>query len=128
MRKLIHDYLVSDAYLISVIPPERWIQQGAMDNPPPRPFAVVGFSDRPRSELGSQQPRLTIWVHDDRFSYLLIDNIIEHLEDTLPGATPLENETHRIVDIRWDGSSPDLTDDGYDTNTRNATFVLTGRK
>lgn len=128
MRELIFQTLTSDPTLLMSIPPERWIQQGAMDNPPARPFAVVGFSDRPRSEVGSPQPRLVIWIHDDRGSYVGIDSIIEYLEKNLPGKVPLEDDTHRIINIRWEGSSPDLTDDGYGTNTRNAEFTLTGRK
>lgn len=99
-----------------------------MDNPPPRPFAVVAFTDRPRSEVGSARPAATIWVHDDRGSYSIIDEIIHYLENVLPTVPPLEDEDHRIVDIRWEASSGDLTDDGYNTNVRTVTFSLTGRK
>jgi hypothetical protein len=125
MRALVHQWLTSHAALTALIPAERWIQQGALDNPPARPFAVVGFTDRPRSDVGSAQP---IWVHDDRGSYSRIDSVVELLEADLPNATPLEDSANRIVDIRWDGSSADLTDDGYSTNVRNVNFTLTGRK
>jgi hypothetical protein len=128
MRALVHQWLTSHAALTALIPAERWIQQGALDNPPARPFAVVGFTDRPRSDVGSAQPRLAIWVHDDRGSYSRIDSVVELLEADLPNATPLEDSANRIVDIRWDGSSADLTDDGYSTNVRNVNFTLTGRK
>jgi hypothetical protein len=128
MRELIHTWLTTQTYLTTIIPAERWIQQGAVDDPPPRPFAVVGFADRPRSDMGSAQPRLAVWVHDDRGSYAKIDSILQYVEETLPGAVPLEDSDSRIVDIRWDGSSADLTDDGYNTNTRNAQFIITGRK
>lgn len=128
MRALLHGWLTTQSYLTSIIPADRWIQQGAMDEPPARPFAVVGFSDRPRSTIGSPRPVVTIWIHDERGSYGKIDDVIALLESMLPVATPLENNDSRIVDIRWEGSSGDLTDDGYSTNTRNATFSLTGRK
>jgi hypothetical protein len=128
MRQLVYEWLTQDGYLTAVIPAERWIQQGAMDDPPPRPFAVVGFTDRPRTDVGSARPRLVVWIHDNRGSYFRIDDIIKYLEEELPSAVPLENDDYRIVDIRWEGSSADLTDDGYSTNTRNAEFSLTGRK
>jgi hypothetical protein len=128
MRKLIYEWLTSDDYLTSVIPADRWLQQGAMDDPPARPFAIVGFDDRPRSNIGSPQPRISIWVHDNRGSYFRIDDVIKYLEEELPNAVPLEDDSYRIADIRWDASSGDLTDDGYSTNTRNARFILTGRK
>jgi hypothetical protein len=128
MRALLYQWLTTNAQLTAIIPADRWIQQGAMDDPPARPFAVVGFTDRPRTDVGSAQPRVAIWVHDDRGSYSTIDTVIELLEVLLPEATPLVSATHRIADIRWDASSADLTDDGYSTNTRNAQFILTGRK
>lgn len=128
MRALLYQAITGHVELSSIIPASRWIQQGAVDNPPARPFAVVSFTDRPRSDVGSAQPRVTIWIHDDRGSYSKIDTVIQLLENILPDLPPLEDSSNRIADIRWEASSGDLTDDGYNTNVRNATFALTGRK
>lgn len=128
MRILMHQWLTNNPELTAIIPADRWIQSGALDRPPVRPFAVVGFTSVPRSTIGSARPRLTIWVHDDRGSYARIDEVIAYLQKNLPEAPPLEDATSRIVDIRWEATSPDLTDDAYSTNVRNAEFSLTGRK
>jgi hypothetical protein len=128
VRALLYQLLINDMELLSLIPSERWIQQGAMDKPPLRPFAVVMFADRPRSTVGSAQPRVTVWVHDERGSYDNIDKVIHRLEELLSSTENLEDATSRIACIRWEASSGDLTDDQYNTNVRTATFSLTGRK
>ncbi len=128
MRDLLYQWIIANTELTTMIPADRWIQQGAVDNPPERPFAVLAFTDRPRTEVGSAQPRVTVYVHDNRGTYSYIDPVIHYLEVELPKIGQLENADSRIVDIRWEASSGDLTDDGYNTNVRTATFALTGRK
>lgn len=128
MRKLIHAALIASSPLTAVIPASRWIQGGAVDSPPLRPFAIYRITDVPPTVVGSAQPHLQVWIHDDRGSYVRIDEILELVRTALYGAVPMENATHRIVDVEWTGDSPDLVDEGYNTNTRNASFTLTGRK
>lgn len=110
------------------IPAVRWISAGALDAPPPRPFAVLRLRDGPASDVRSLQPTLEVWIHDERGSYTRIDDILEQVKQKLSAATPMENATHRIVDVRWIGDSPDLVDEGYNTNTKWTSFTLTGRK
>jgi hypothetical protein len=99
-----------------------------MDEKIPTPFAIYRIVDAPPTVVGSPQPRLEVWIHDNRGSYVRIDALIELVRTVLVAAVPMENSTHRIVDVEWTGDSPDLVDDGYNTNTRNARFTLTGRK
>lgn len=128
MRKLVYAALTSSAPLVAAIPEDRWIQGGSVDSPPARPFAIYRIVDVPPSVVGSGQPRLEVWIHDNRGSYTRIDSILELVRTVLYSAVPMENATHRIVDVEWTGDSPDLVDEGYNTNTRNARFTLTGRK
>jgi hypothetical protein len=128
MRKLIYQALTSSLPLVAEIPIVRWIQGGSMDAQIARPFAVYRIVDDIPTTVHSSQPRLQVWIHDNRGSYTRIDRILELVRTTLENAVPMENSTHRIVDVEWTGDSPDLVDEGYDTNTRNASFILTGRK
>lgn len=128
MRKLIHAALTSSLPLIAVIPAIRWIEAGAMDNAIVRPFGVIRIVDEPPSVVWSSQPRMQIWVHDERGSYVRIDSILALIRTALEAAVPMENATHRIVCVDWTGDSPDLVDEGYNTNTRFSSFTFTGRK
>lgn len=128
MRTLLRATLVADVGLIAAIPDARWIQAGAVDNPPARPFAVIRITDAPPSGSKAPQPRVQIWVHDNRGSYTRIDSTLKLIRERLTTAFPLENATERIVCAEWTGDSPDLVDEGYNTNTRYCTFTLTGRK
>jgi hypothetical protein len=128
MRRLVYQALINSSALTQVIPVQRWIQAGAMDLAIPRPFAVIRMTDGAPSISKSVQPSLQIWIHDDRGSYTRIDSTLELVKTALNAAVPLEDATHRIVDINWTGDSPDLVDEGYDTNTKYASFTLTGRK
>ena len=127
-RALVHGAITTNPAIAALIPPERWIQQGALDAPQVRPFGIIAYSDTPRSTLGSEQPRLVVWVHDDRGSYVLIDRVLDLVRLALESAIPLEDADSRIVDVEWTGKSAEFTDDQYDTNTRNTQFTLTGRK
>lgn len=128
MRQLIHEALTSSLPLIAEIPADRWIQSGALDEIPTCPFAVYRIADAPTSLIHSVQPRLEVWVHDVRGSYLRIDRILDLVKEALAAAVPMEDSTHRIVCVEWTGDSPDLVDEGNNTNTRNTQFTITGRK
>lgn len=126
-RSLVYAALTADAQLVAAIPAERWLQQGAVDRAPIRPFAIIAMQEVGTTAVRSAQPRCMVWVHDDRGSFLRIDEILARVKVVLEGLEA-EDSTDRIVDVRWDGDSPDLVDPGYDTNTRNAQFTITGRK
>jgi hypothetical protein len=128
MRKLLRDTILADSGLMTAIPAARWIQAGAVDNPPARPFAVIRITDARPSVSRSSQPSVQIWVHDDRGSYSRIDSTLKLIREYFATVFPLENATERIVCAEWAGDSPDLVDEGYNTNTRYSSFTLTGRK
>jgi hypothetical protein len=128
MRALLHAAIVAETDLTAIIPAGRWIAGGAVDAAPIRPFAVIRIVDAPVSVVKSSQYRVQIWIHDNRGSYARIDSVLPLLRETLENAFPAENATSRIVCAEWSGDSPDLTDEGYNTNARYSTFTLTGRK
>ena len=128
MRKLIRDAILSSAEITAIIPAERWFQQSAIDKQPQTPFGVIAMSDTPRTIVGSFQPRLYIWVHDERGSYVQIDHVLDLVRSTLESSPPLEDSGNRIVHIQCDARSADFTDEELDTNVRNDQYTLTGRK
>lgn len=121
MRKLVFG-------ILSGIPGIEWIQGGAADEAPPRPFGVFRIVDGPSTDHHTLQPQIQVWIHDERGSYVRIDEFLDLVKSTLLSAAPVEDENSRIVMVEWGGDSPDLIDDGYNTNTRYSTFTLTGSK
>jgi len=128
MRALVLQAIVANPTITALIPAGRWIQAGSLDEMPVRPFAVIRLVDGTQTVVYSEQPRFEIWVHDDRGSYIKIDQILRLVRETLVASVPLEDSNSRIVDIEWTGNGPDLVDEGYNTNARTARFTLTGRK
>jgi hypothetical protein len=128
MRALVLQAITSEPALTALIPADRWIQAGSLDEMPARPFAVIRLIDGTQTIVYSEQPRFEIWVHDDRGSYIKIDQILRLVRETLIAAVPMEDANYRIVDVDWTGNGPDLIDEGYNTNVRTARFTLTGRK
>lgn len=128
MRALMYSVITGAPSLTNLIPAERWIGGGAVDEPPARPFAVIRITDSPLSISKAAKPTVQIWVHDNRGSYTKIDRILEALHAVLIAVEDLEDATSRIACIEWTGDSPDLVDTDYNTNVRYATFSLTGRK
>lgn len=126
-RQMVYAALTSDATLLSKIAADRWVQQGAMDTARHRPFALIAMNEVNTTPVYSGQTRCTVWVHDDRGSYVQIEEILERVKAVMTALTA-EDSTDRIVHVSWDGDSPDLVDPGYDTNTKYAQFTITGRK
>jgi hypothetical protein len=128
MRRLITEALKADAGLTALVPAARIIQFGAVDEIPDRPFIVLQFSVTTVTDVKSGQPTLNVRVHDNRGSYIRIDDIIALVDEAIQGALPLESDTARIVCAEWTGVGEDLIDDGYNTNVRISNYTLTGRK
>lgn len=127
MRRLLHQAIIAQSALTAFIPAGRWYQQGAVDAQPAVPFAVIGFVGTAPTPSRSGQPVVQIWVHDKKGSYAKIDRILEILRSDLEALGEIYDGSSRIVDIRWNGDSGDLVDDGFDTNTKYGSFTITGR-
>ena len=128
MRALLYAAIVASPSLTDVIPADRWIAGGSVDELPDRPFAVIRITDAPPSVSKSTQPRVGIWVHDNRGSYSRIDAVLGSLRTVLAAIVDVQDANNRISCIEWTGDSPDLIDTDYNTNVRTASFVVTGRK
>jgi hypothetical protein len=127
MRNLVYKAITENPVLTGFIPVERWLASGGVDEThPPLPFGVIKFAG---DEIGVSRhavPRLEIWIHDERGSYMRIDQILEAVREEL------DDHSFRwpegvIALLDWQSYSPDLIDDGYNTNTRMAAFFVVGR-
>ena len=74
----------------------------------------------------SKRQYVDIWVHDRNRDYTRIDAILKRIEFLFSQVGAEDAEEGWVTQIDWQGSSPDLRDDGYDTITRNSTFLVIG--
>ena len=127
MRKLLYRAIVENSVLTALIPAERWTS--GLDAKPQTPFAVIRIAGDFKSVSKRPQPRAEIWIHDDRGSYVRIDQILAAVREQLDGMGYKWSDWpgELIAQIDWQSNSPDLIDDGYNTNTRMASFGLVGR-
>lgn len=87
------------------------------DNPPTiRPFVVIRLLPR-RSTLKqgvANLQQVEIWVHDNPGSYTRIDEMLDSLKLMTSDL------------VRWEGDSQDLSDQSWQTITKNSTFTFVG--
>lgn len=127
MRRLLYQVLTGNSELTNIIPAARWFQQGSIDDQADRPFAVFGFTSVLPTPSRAPQPQVQIWIHDKKGSYNRIDAVLGILRKYLESLPEVSDGESRIVDVIWASDSPDLVDDGFDTNVRYSSFILTGR-
>lgn len=90
------------------------------------PFIVHRWGTIVKGIGASKRQYVDIWAHDRNRDYVRIDAIMKRVE-TLFNAVGAEDAAEGwITQIDWQGSSSDLRDDGYDTVTRNSTFLVIG--
>lgn len=98
---------------------------------PDRPFIVIRASTNQRPLLLNMSPtkqtRYQVYVHDAPGDTTAMDDIVEQLENRLPGRAPADNVEGHITDCRWEDTSGDGFDDHYGTTTRYVTFLVTWR-
>ena len=132
-RTLIYATLSADA--ASAVPgslgalgvvPEAVGAAESVDSPRSHPFITTRWGNVSVGVGPSHIQLLDVWVHDDSRDYLRIDGILNRVKALLEAIESMHFTEGWITQIEWQGSSPDLRDDGYDTVTRNSTFKVIG--
>lgn len=123
-RTWAHARLAASTAVTSEVPVERIFGAGAIQGRPEAPFIQLRLNPvAPVRAVPARSTELLVYAHDDPGSYLRVDRILkaarEALEADVTDATGIAAE--------WQGDSPDLADDGYDTITRNSSFRLLDR-
>jgi len=88
------------------------------------PFMVMRWGNISKGIGPSRRQLLDVWVHDRERDYQRIDNLLKRVESVFSSVVASDAKEGWITQIDWQGSSPDLRDDGYDTITRNSTFMV----
>lgn len=90
------------------------------------PFITTRWGNITRGVGSSRRQLLDVWAYDRALDYDRIDKILLRVEFLLTNVEAEEATEGFITTIEWQGSSPDLRDDGYDARTRNSTFEVVG--
>lgn len=113
-----------------LLPATSMFGSGSMNGAPAaRPFLYVAYgADTPElrddGKPVANSQVMTVYVHDEPGDYTRIDQILVLVKTALEGQ--VVDGINGIFAI-WQGASPDLADDRFQTIVRNAEFRLVGR-
>lgn len=117
-RQLMYDRIVA---LGGVFSQASVFAAGSLGEEPPkiRPFVVIRLLPRRTGLNGGGKPiahlqACEVWIHDTPGSYERIDSSLDALR------------TIATDHVRWEGDSQDLSDQSWQTITKNSTFTLVG--
>ncbi len=134
MRATIHQLLVGTSGLIAVIPVNRWYQVGAVIDVPKTPFAIVKWIAPVAGDArGTFAHQLQVAIHDDRGSYLRIDQLLGGpyrsggVYEVLSGIAGLTGPDGYVAQADYLGTSGDDVDVDYRTNTKYCSWQIAGR-
>lgn len=123
-RRWAYDRLVASAAVTSEVPIDRIFGSGAISGRPKAPFIQLRVGgDRGVRAVPATDTEVLVYAHDDPGSYLRVDRILSAAREAL--TADVTEDTG--ISAEWQGDSPDLADDGYDTITRNSSYRLLER-
>lgn len=128
MRTAIREAILADATLIGLGVVETGVLAGDVDSFADRPFLNMKWGARNPGMSTETATSLTIWVHDDPNDYTRVAAICARLAVLLPSIVGQADTVSGgwISQIRWDGDSGDLSDDGHRTITKQVNFTIIG--
>jgi hypothetical protein len=128
MRTLIRQVIINDAPLATLGVVDKGVLAGEIDTPDPRPFLNLKWGARLPGMATEVVQVLTVWVLDDPNDYTRVQDICDRLRVLLPtilgGVDAVDGGW--ISQVRWDGDSNDLKDDGHRTITKQCNFTIIG--
>lgn len=128
MRTAVRQAILDDATLAGLGVVEAGVLAGDVDSFNARPFLNMKWGIRSPGMGTEVSQVLVIWVHDDPNDYTRVAAICARLSVLLPSIVGLRDTVSGgwISQIRWDGESTDLADDGHKTIFRQCTFTIIG--
>lgn len=123
-RIWVYERVSTDADVLEVVPVERIFGAGAMDaTPDDKPFIQLKFGSKVKDAgPGLYRQFMTVWVHDVPGDYMRIDQVLGLIQKAFNVRIGQEGG----IKAQWIGDSQDLSDEGHNTITRNATYALVG--
>lgn len=128
-RVAFNQLIEQDGTLLTMgLPPGATFQANAVETPQMRPFIVIRWDEKVRAFADRGTYTVTVWVHDEPGDYGRIDKMLERIKFVLGNAMHVPGSDDRILTcVDWSGDSADLYDDGWDTITKNAGFLVVSR-
>jgi hypothetical protein len=128
MRTAIRAAILADATLIGLGVVDTGVLAGDVDSFADRPFLNLKWGVRNPGMATETATALTIWVHDDPNDYARIAAICARLSVLLPSIVGLADPVSGgwVSQVRWDGDSSDLSDDGHRTIVKQCNFTIIG--
>lgn len=128
MRTAIRQAIINDVPLASLGVVDSGVLAGDVDSFADRPFLNLKWGVRSPGMATETSTALAIWVHDDPNDYERIAAICARLSVLLPSIVGLADPVSGgwISQVRWDGESSDLSDDGHRTILRQCNFTIIG--
>jgi hypothetical protein len=133
LRALVMNSLMADSTLGATV--KAFWNTNSVDTPQDdeRPFVILRWEDliKGSAELigsritGAGTQNLSLWAHDASADYAVIDSILERAKIVLTGMVGMDAGNGRmLMQVDWQGDSPDLIDDGFHTLTRYSRYVV----
>lgn len=133
MRATVRNLILAAPSMTAIIPAERWYSPGAVVDDPVRPFAVLRWLAPVTSEArGRLLNQLRVDVHDDRGSYLRIEQILGSptkgggVFDIFSAVHDVIGVDGRITQMDFLGHSGDQEDSDYMTNFKFSSWQVIG--
>ena len=128
MRTAVRQAIITDPTLVGLGVVPEGVLAGDIDTPAVRPFLNLKWGARSPGFADQTPWVLVIWVHDDPNDYTLVDQLCGRLRTLLPSLEGVADTEDGgwVNQIRWDGESDDLKDEGHNTITRRTTFTIIG--
>lgn len=126
-RAAVYTLLKDDPTLQTLV--SKWYAANAVDAPKEECFGVIRWEYQ-EAVFGNRGPvRVTIWIHDRNRDYGRISEALSRARDLLLDAVHVEGaDGWTLTTATSNGEGPDLYDQGYETCTRYAEFVVVSRR
>lgn len=128
--------LRSDEELSELVVPENILTNYSLEGRPsnlePGAFLILRWEEEATSpSVPSVTRTLTVWAHypaEKSTDYSKLDYILSLVKDILTGLEHVAGQDAQTVTcVEYNGSSPDLKDDAFNTISRNSTFRVLSR-
>lgn len=134
MRATIRDLIIAEPSLTALIPPERWLEAGAVIDVPRKPFAVLRWISPVAGDArGTFAHQFQVQIFDDRGSYKRIEQILGGPYRTggvypiLAGIADVTGADGRVTQADFLGVSGDDVDVNTKSNTKFSSWQIIGR-
>ena len=119
--------LLEDDPILNSIGIQAVYAANSVDTPDEDLFMTVHWDERTWAFERHGPETLVIWVHDRQRDFGRIDSAIDRMILILEEAIHLPGSDGILTAARWSGTSRDLFDDGYNTVTKNVSFLAISR-